>query len=88
MVETITNHNSKNLQTSKYRYDNDIQKLMEVRIVVLYVNTIFNNISVLLVRETGVSCENHWPATSHWLTLSHNVVSSTPHYDWDLSSQH
>jgi hypothetical protein len=59
MVETITNHNSKTLQTSKYRYDNDIQKLMEVRIVVLYVNTIFNNISVLLVRETGVSCENH-----------------------------
>ena len=52
MVETITNHNSKNLQTSKYRYDNDIQKLMEVRIVVLYVNTIFNNVSVLLVRET------------------------------------
>ena len=49
----------------KYRYDNDIQKLMEVRLVVLFVNTIFNNISVLLVGETGVSCENHRPATSH-----------------------
>ena len=23
--------------------------------------------------------ENHWPAVSHWQTLSHNVVSSTPH---------
>jgi hypothetical protein len=21
--------------------------------------------------------ENHWPVTSHWQTLSHNVVSST-----------
>ena len=27
-------------------------------------------------RSTG---ENHLPATSHWQTLSHNVVLSTPH---------
>ena len=45
----------------------------------------FNNISailwraVLLVKVTGVPGENHWPAVSHWQTLSHNVVSSTPH---------
>ena len=44
---------------------------------------IFNNISAiswrsaLLVKETGVSGENHRPAVSHWQTLSHNVVSST-----------
>jgi hypothetical protein len=37
----------------------------------------FNNISVLswrsvlLVEQSG---ENHWPVTSHWQTLSHNVV--------------
>jgi hypothetical protein len=31
-----------------------------------------------LVEETGVPGENHWPVTSHWQTLSHNVVSSTP----------
>jgi hypothetical protein len=31
--------------------------------------------SFLLVKETG---ENHQPAVSHWQTLSHNVVSSTP----------
>jgi len=43
----------------------------------------FNNISViswrsvLLVEETGVPRENHWPVASHWQTLSHNVVSST-----------
>ena len=34
--------------------------------------------SVLLVEEIGVSGENHRPAASHWQTLSHNVVSSTP----------
>ena len=47
-------------------------------------NTTFNNNSVtswrsaLLVEDTGVPGENHRPATSHWQTLSHNVVSSTP----------
>ena len=43
--------------------------------------TTFNNIiswcSILLGEETGVSRENHKPATSHWQTLPHNVVSST-----------
>jgi hypothetical protein len=34
--------------------------------------------SVLLVEEIGVPGENHWTAASHWQTLSHNVVSSTP----------
>jgi hypothetical protein len=47
-------------------------------------NPPFNNISViswwsvLLVEETRVPGENHWPAASYWQTLSHNVVSSTP----------
>ena len=35
--------------------------------------------SILLVEETRVPGENHWLATSHWQTLSHNAVSSTPH---------
>jgi len=45
-------------------------------------NAAFNNISVilwwsiLLVEETR---ENHRPATSHWQTLSYNVVF--PHYN-------
>jgi hypothetical protein len=30
--------------------------------------------SVLLVEENGVHRENHGPVTSHWQTLSHNVV--------------
>ena len=47
-------------------------------------STTFNNISailwrwVLLVEESGVPAENHWPAASHWQTLSTNVVSNTP----------
>ena len=48
--------------------------------------TIFNNIShiswhsVLLVEETRLHRENHRPVASHWQTLSHTVVSSTPHF--------
>jgi hypothetical protein len=48
-------------------------------------NATFNNISVIswrsiiLVEETGVPGENLQPAASHLQTLSHNVVSSTPH---------
>jgi len=49
---------------------------------VMVLNVTFNNItviswqSVLLVEENGVQGENHRPVTSHWQTLSHNVVSS------------
>jgi hypothetical protein len=51
-------------------------------------NATFNNISailwwsVLLVEETGVPGENHWPVASHWQTLSRNVVSSAPRPEW------
>jgi len=44
-------------------------------------NAIFNNISVLLVEETGVSGEKHLPVARHWLTLSHIVASSTPRHE-------
>ena len=50
-------------------------------------NATFNTISVIswrsisLVEETGVLGENHRPAVSRWQTLSHNVVSSTPHHE-------
>ena len=40
--------------------------------------SVISGLSVLLVEETGVPRENHRPPTSHWQTLSHNVVSSTP----------
>ena len=51
-------------------------------------NAIFNNMSViswrsvLLVEETRVPGESHRPVGSHWQTLSHNVVSSTPQLRW------
>ena len=46
---------------------------------VMVFNTIFNNISVisrqsvLMVEDTEVPGENHWPAASHWQTLPSNV---------------
>jgi hypothetical protein len=43
-------------------------------------NATFNNISVLLAEETE---ENHWPVSSHWQAISHNVVSSTLRHEWD-----
>jgi hypothetical protein len=52
-------------------------------------NATFNNISVLswlsvsLMEETG---ENHRPVTSHWQTLSHNVVLSTPCHEQGSNS--
>ena len=56
-------------------------------------NATFNNISVvswrsvLLVEETGVPGENHRPLASHWQTLSHNVVSSTPRHERGSNAQ-
>ena len=58
----------------------------------MVVNATFNNISaiswrsVLLVEETRVPGENHRPATSHWQTLSHNVVPGTPRHERDVNS--
>jgi hypothetical protein len=41
-----------------------------------------------VLEETGEPRgENHWPAASHWQTLSYNIVSSTPCHEWDSSSQ-
>jgi len=39
------------------------------------------------VEKTGVPGEDHRPATSHWQTLSHNVVSSTPRNERDSNLQ-
>jgi len=55
----------------------------------MVINASYNTISaiswrsVLLVEETRVPGEHHRPATSHWQTLSHNVVSSTPRHKRD-----
>ena len=58
--------------------------IVQLGVTSMVFNTTFNNISVIswrsvsLVEETGVPRENHWPAGSHWQTLSHNVIQSTP----------
>ena len=36
---------------------------------------------IFIVEETGVPGENHRPVESHWQTVSHKIVSSTPHPD-------
>jgi hypothetical protein len=46
-------------------------------------NTTFKNVSVTtFVAEIGVPREIHRPVASHWKTLSHNVLSSTPRHEW------
>jgi len=64
------------------------QHLVTLRIGLFMVfNATFNNISliswrsVLLMEETGVPRENQRLVTSHWQTLSHNVVSTTPRHE-------
>jgi len=53
-------------------------------VMVMVLNATFNNISaiswrsVLLVEETRIPGENNRPASIHWQTLWHNVVSNTP----------
>jgi hypothetical protein len=39
------------------------------------------------VVEIGVPREIHRPVASHWQTLSHNALSSTPRYECGSSSQ-
>jgi len=65
----------------------------EVRFGVMVFNATFNNISViswrsvLLVEETGVHGKKHRSVASHWQTLPHNVVSSTPRHERNSNSQ-
>jgi hypothetical protein len=59
--------------------------IIGILVRVMVFNATLNNISaiswrsVLFVEETEVLGENHRTVTSHWQTLSHNVVSSTLH---------
>ena len=63
-----------------------------VFVCLLVFDATFNNISViswrsvLLVEETGGPGENHQPVASHWQTLSHNVVLSSPWSRFELTT--
>jgi len=55
-------------------------------------NATFNNISIIswwsvLLEETTVHGQNYQHVASHWQTLSHNVVSSTPFHEQGLNSK-
>ena len=57
-----------------------------VSAIVMVFSATFKNMSViswlnLKMEETGVPGENYRPVSSHWLTLSHTVVSSTPRHE-------
>ena len=65
----------------------DILLEIYLRVMTMVFNVTFNNISaiswqsVLLVKETVVTGENHRPAASNLQTLSHNVVSGTSRHE-------
>ena len=75
------------------RYCFSTRRLMGNRYAINKQTATFNNISVipwqsvLLVEEPSVPGENNRPATSHWQTLSENVVSSTRRHERDSNSQ-
>ena len=52
-----------------------VTAIMMVLVWFMVFNATFNNISVISWRSNG---ENHRPVASHWQTLLHNAVSSTP----------
>ena len=54
-----------------------------VRVIVFNANISAISWHSVLLEETGVPGENHWPAASRWQTLSHNVESSTSHLKQD-----
>jgi len=43
---------------------------------------------ILMVEETVEPGNNHRPVASHWQTLSHNVVSTTPRHERSSNSHH
>ena len=54
-------------------------------------NATFNNISIISWRSVLLLnqsiLENHWLVVSHWQTLLHNIVSSTPCHELVSNSQ-
>jgi hypothetical protein len=57
--------------------------IQEDIVCLMVFNATFNNISVISWQSdllVEVTRENHRPVASHWQTLSHNVVSSTPRH--------
>ena len=77
----------------KITIGDEYHNIMVCLVWCLMLNATFNDSSaiscwsVLLVEETEGPGENQRPVASHWQTLSHHVVSSTPRNEWDSNSQ-
>jgi hypothetical protein len=56
--------------------------LIGVRLGLWCLTPLWHQYFSYIVEETRVPGENHRPDTSHWQTLSHNVVSSSPCMNW------
>jgi hypothetical protein len=55
--------------------------------VIFHKSFVFTKFQLYRGGGNGVHGENQWPAASHWQTLSHNIVSSTPRHEWESNSQ-
>jgi len=53
----------------------------------LTIYQLYRSSQLIIDGETVAPVINHRPVASHWQTLSHNVVSSTPCHKRDLNSQ-
>jgi hypothetical protein len=82
LVENLNNSTGKFITILKKQHIS----IDDFKVKVMVFNTTFNNISfiswwsILLMKETGVPGQNHWPAGSQWQTFLRNVVSSTSHH--------
>ena len=82
---------SLNLSSSVFRPQQSLC-IRELGWVVVF-NVTFNNISVILCRSVllaeaiGVPGKTPRLTASHWQTLSHDIVSSTPRHQRDSNSQ-
>ena len=60
----------------------DLQNVEQIMVL----NATFNNISIVLWRSGLLVEDIGGPGKNHRQTLSHNVVSSTPHHERDSNS--
>jgi hypothetical protein len=86
-IMIITSHMQKIIQIHPCLLSYRINKKVWRRTVAISISptTIVGGIKIYIAKYGGSrDCmvvgfiTNHWPAVSHWQTLSHNVVSSTP----------
>jgi hypothetical protein len=68
-------HHKENLHQTIFKYILKKNRILLFLSINYLRHTIYYHIKLLVI---GVPGENHRPVASHWHTLSHKVVSSTP----------